>query len=39
MVAAKELMTSPAKCVNEQDSIQVAAQMMKDLQEIGRAHV
>ncbi len=32
MVAAKELMTSPSKCVKEQDSIQVAAQLMKDLQ-------
>jgi len=32
MVAAKELMTSPAKCVKEQDSVQVAAQLMKDLQ-------
>lgn len=31
MATARELMTSPAKCVNEQDSIQLAAQLMKDL--------
>ncbi len=31
MVAARELISTPAKCVKEQDSIQVAAQMMKDL--------
>ena len=28
---ARELMTSPAECVNEQDSVQVAAQRMKQL--------
>lgn len=31
MATARDLMSSPAKCVNEQDSIQVAAQLMKDL--------
>ncbi|WP_313810614.1 CBS domain-containing protein [Glutamicibacter sp.] len=31
MATARELMTSSAKCVNEQDSIQLAAQLMKDL--------
>lgn len=30
-VTARELMSSPAECVNEQDSIQVAAQLMKKL--------
>lgn len=31
MTTARELMSSPAKCVNEQDSLQVAAYLMKDL--------
>lgn len=31
MVSARELMTSPAQCVNEQDTIQNAAQLMRDL--------
>ncbi|MCW4465767.1 CBS domain-containing protein [Glutamicibacter sp. MNS18] len=30
-ITARELMTSPAECVHEQDSIQVAAQRMKQL--------
>lgn len=32
MVAARELMTSPAECVNERDTVQEAARMMKELQ-------
>lgn len=32
MVTARELMTSPAECVNERDTVQEAARMMKELQ-------